>query len=141
MSRNREITTGRRSAPSDTNSSRLATLILAGSAAFSLAGPLEVAEPLVPPAEARDRCDVYKNIGKLYSDQHMYAGRADADHSVGLLNGGRGDEHHSIYGGLNYCFCGDNAKVMAGLQYDDISAGGRDVYDGWTAFLAFRTFF
>jgi hypothetical protein len=75
---------------------------------------------------------------RLYS---RYVRRADVDSDLVLPNSGRGDEHHSIYAGLNYYFCGDNAKVMAGVQYDDISSSGDDVYDGFTTFLAFRTFF
>lgn len=69
-----------------------------------------------------------------------YARRAervgDAD-----LNGGRGDEHHNFYAGLSYYVCEDNFKFMAGLEYDDISSGGNDVYEGWTSSLAVRIFF
>lgn len=75
---------------------------------------------------------------RIYS---RYARRADSDIDVDLLNGGRGDEHHSAYAGLNYYFCGNNAKVMAGIQYDDISSEGDNVFTGWTTFLAFRTYF
>jgi hypothetical protein len=75
---------------------------------------------------------------RIYS---RYVRRADDDSDLVLPNGGRGDEHHSLYAGLNYYFCGDNVKVMAGLQYDDIDSAGADVYDGWTTFLAFRTYF
>lgn len=75
---------------------------------------------------------------RVYS---RYSRRADAKENLGMLNGGRGDEHHSTYAGLNYYFCGNNSKVMAGVQYDTITSGGDDVYDGWTSMLAFRTFF
>ncbi len=69
-----------------------------------------------------------------------YARRAQ---SVGIadVNNGRGDEHHNFYVGLNYHLCDDNLKVMAGIEYDDISSGGSDVYEGWTTYLAMRTYF
>ena len=56
------------------------------------------------------------------------------------VNDGRGDEHHSFYGGLNYYLCGHNAKVMAGVEYQTLNtpAGGVDTL---TYLLAFRTFF
>jgi hypothetical protein len=36
---------------------------------------------------------------------------------------------------------GDNAKIMTGIHCDDIDSGSTDVYDGWTTFVAFLTFF
>ena len=54
---------------------------------------------------------------------------------------GRGDAHHSVYLGLSTYLCGDNLKIMAGVEYDDISSGGEDVYKGWTSYLAVRTYF
>ena len=70
-----------------------------------------------------------------------YVRRADDRDGLGLANGGRGDKHHSLYLGVNYLLCGHNAKVMAGIEYDDISSAGTDVYDGWSYFLGFRTYF
>ena len=69
-----------------------------------------------------------------------YARRAQ---SMGLasVNNGRGDQHHNIYMGLSHYLCEDNLKIMAGIEYDDISSGGRDVYEGWTSYLAVRTYF
>jgi phosphate-selective porin OprO/OprP len=57
------------------------------------------------------------------------------------LAGGRGDVHHSFYGGLNYYLCGHNMKVMAGLQYDDMERDDESIYEGWTTYVGFRTFF
>ena len=34
------------------------------------------------------------------------------------MNGGRGERYDSWYLGLNYYLCGDNAKIMAGVQYE-----------------------
>lgn len=54
---------------------------------------------------------------------------------------GRGDQHHSAYLGLNYYFCGDHSKIMAGVEYDDLNSDGDDVYQGFTYFLAYRMYF
>ncbi|NNC88247.1 MAG: hypothetical protein HKN82_07295 [Akkermansiaceae bacterium] len=64
------------------------------------------------------------------------------DHD-GMVNSGRGDEHHSIYAGLNYFLCGHNAKVMAGveLQSLDTPGVGDGDADAVTYWLAFRTYF
>lgn len=70
-----------------------------------------------------------------------YARRAETVDSGVDLNGGRGDEHHSFHVGLSYYLCEDNLKIMGGLEYDDISSGGDDVYEGWTTYLAVRTYF
>jgi hypothetical protein len=69
-----------------------------------------------------------------------YVRRAEDAGNATLLNGGRGDEHHSFYLGLNYYLCGDNLKLMGGMEYDHIQSEGNNVYDGWTSFLALRTF-
>lgn len=57
------------------------------------------------------------------------------------LSNGRGDSHHSAYLGLNYYLCGDNAKVMFGVEYDDLDSGSQDVYEGYTGWAAFRMYF
>lgn len=61
------------------------------------------------------------------------------DHG-GSVNSGRGDAHHSIYGGLNYFFCGHNAKLMAGLEYENLDTMVGDV-DALTWWLAWRMYF
>jgi hypothetical protein len=96
----------------------------------------------------KDRLDAVARCQYAMSDEDQgvrlysrYVLRADVDSDLDLPNGGRGDKHHSFYAGTNYYFCGDNAKIMLGIQYDDMSSSGDDVYSGWTTFLAFRTFF
>ncbi len=49
-------------------------------------------------------------------------GRA-ATNAPAALNGGRGDRHHSLYAGLNHYFCGHNAKIMAGVEYQTMRTG------------------
>jgi hypothetical protein len=61
------------------------------------------------------------------------------DHD-GHVDGARGDEHHSIYGGLNYFLCGHNAKIMAGVEWENLETMYGDV-DALTWWLAFRTYF
>ena len=75
---------------------------------------------------------------RLYS---RYVRRADDALNIGLPNGGRGDEHHSFYTGLNYYISGSRMKIMAGIQYDDITSGGDDIYNGLSLFAAFRSYF
>ena len=60
---------------------------------------------------------------------------------IPILAGGRGDQHHSAYLGLNYHFCGNNSKVMGGIEYDDFKSGSTKVYQGLSYFLAYRMFF
>ena len=55
--------------------------------------------------------------------------------------GGRGDNHHSAYAGLNYYFCGENLKLISGVQYDDLSSTGTRVYEGWTLGTSLRIWF
>ncbi|MBT5167158.1 MAG: hypothetical protein HOL92_01630 [Opitutales bacterium] len=65
--------------------------------------------------------------------------RGKADMS---LSGGRGDRHHNFYMGINYYFCGDNMKIVSGIDYDDIEThNGINVFKGWTASSAFRFYF
>lgn len=75
---------------------------------------------------------------RLYS---RHVRRADDALNIGLPNGGRGDEHHSFYTGLNYYISGNRIKIMAGIQYDDITSGGDDIYNGLSLFAAFRSYF
>jgi hypothetical protein len=53
---------------------------------------------------------------------------------------GRGDEHHSVYGGLNYFLCGHNAKIMAGVEWETLQTMSGDV-DALTWWLAWRMYF
>jgi len=61
--------------------------------------------------------------------------------NIASLRNGRGDQHHSIYVGLNYYFCGDNSKIMAGVEWDDLRSEGTKVYEGITYGLAYRMYF
>ncbi|MBK1830278.1 hypothetical protein JIN77_06055 [Verrucomicrobiaceae bacterium R5-34] len=60
---------------------------------------------------------------------------------IASLRNGRGDEHHSLYLGLNYYFCGHNSKLMAGVEWEDLDSDGEDIYEGFTYGLAYRMFF
>ncbi|HSP42734.1 MAG TPA: porin [Luteolibacter sp.] len=56
------------------------------------------------------------------------------------VNSGRGDEHHSLYAGLNWYLCGHNAKIQGGIEYQTMDTPAGD-FDTLTYLLAFRTFF
>lgn len=72
-----------------------------------------------------------------------YARTADAKGDADLsYTGGRGDRHHNFYLGINYYFCGDNMKIVSGIDYDDIETrNGINVFKGWTVSSAFRFYF
>lgn len=56
------------------------------------------------------------------------------------VNSGRGDEHNSFYGGLNYYICGQSLKIQAGVEYQTMDTPIGD-FNTLTYLLAFRTFF
>lgn len=58
--------------------------------------------------------------------------------------GGRGDEHHSIYAGLNYLICGHNLKLQAGVEYEYLNVPGGGIDGDVTAttlWFALRSYF
>ncbi|WP_035601574.1 porin [Haloferula sp. BvORR071] len=60
-----------------------------------------------------------------------------------IVNGGRGDELHTLYAGLNYLVCGDNLKFQLGAELTHLEtphSGDGDV-DAITYQFGFRTFF
>ena len=66
--------------------------------------------------------------------------RSSHDNAAVDVNSGRGDEHHSVYLGLNYHLCGDNAKIMGGVEYDHLETPDGPA-ESMSYFVAFRTFF
>jgi hypothetical protein len=70
-----------------------------------------------------------------------YPRRAEAVDPNVSINGGRGDEHHNIYAGVNYYVCDSHLKLMTGIEYDDLSSRGQSIYQGWTFSIAARTYF
>jgi hypothetical protein len=77
---------------------------------------------------------------RLYSRYSRTAGLPDNE-NIPLLAGGRGDEHHSIYAGLNWLVCSHNLKLMAGLEWESMDSRSARVYDGLTFWLGLRSFF
>jgi hypothetical protein len=85
--------------------------------------------------------------------QYQYAGASESEgirtnsrylrsqHATGVnVNSGRGDALHTVYAGLNYHLCGDNAKIMTGVEYASLATPIGDV-DTLTYLVAFRSFF
>ena len=70
-----------------------------------------------------------------------YIRRAGAREGIGAYSNGRGDEHISIYAGVNKLLCGHNHKLMLGVEYDDLDSDGSGIVSGTTYFLAYRTYF
>lgn len=52
----------------------------------------------------------------------------------------KGDENHTLYTGLNYYFCEDNLKLMAGVEYETLTGGITDT-EATTVWGALRFFF
>jgi len=66
--------------------------------------------------------------------------RGHHDDPVVDVNGGRGDRYNACYLGLNYYLCGDNAKIMGGILYENLDTPAGDL-DAFTYGIAFRTAF
>lgn len=66
--------------------------------------------------------------------------RAEQRNDAVDVNGGRGDFHQSVYAGCNYYLCGNNAKIFAGVEYDDLETPNGDV-SALTYWVGFRSFF
>lgn len=74
-------------------------------------------------------------------------GLADKDNGITTINRQEstvgkftGDTLNSGYLGLNYYICGQKLKLMAGVQYDDLTGGtGANAgYSGWTSLVGLR---
>jgi hypothetical protein len=69
-----------------------------------------------------------------------YVRRAGSRENLPTFANGRGDEHYSIYAGLSKLLCGHQHKVMFGVEYDSLHRDGNELFRGWTAFTAYRTY-
>ncbi|MGJ8653665.1 MAG: porin [Opitutaceae bacterium] len=67
--------------------------------------------------------------------------RAAHDNPAIDVDNGRGDEHHSVYAGLNYHFQRDKLKLMLGASYDDLSTRNDSTVRAVTWQAAFRVAF
>jgi hypothetical protein len=72
-----------------------------------------------------------------------YVRRASRNTASGSssVTSGSGDQHHSIYGGLNWYLCGDQSKFMTGLEYDNLNASEGSNIAATTVWLAYRMYF
>ncbi|HUF62204.1 MAG TPA: porin [Verrucomicrobiales bacterium] len=65
------------------------------------------------------------------------------ERQVDLTDGGRGDEYHAVYLGLNYYLNDHKLKLMAGVEYanmNDKEGDGGD-FDGFTGFAGIRLYY
>lgn len=60
-----------------------------------------------------------------------------------VVESGRGDRYHELYGGLNYYIYGHKLKAQTGVTYANMRdrAGDGGAYDGWTWTTALRLSF
>jgi hypothetical protein len=63
-----------------------------------------------------------------------------ASQNIASVNSGRGDGLHTVYLGLNHHFCGDNLKLMGGIEYASLETPGGNVR-ALTYSIAARVFF
>ena len=70
-----------------------------------------------------------------------YAPLADIRDQTIDLNSGRGDKHQAFYLGLNYYLCGENLKLVNGLQHDELESSGSTQFRGWTVGSSIRLWF
>ena len=70
-----------------------------------------------------------------------YAPLADTRDQTIDLNSGRGDKHQAFYLGLNYYLCGENLKLVNGLQHDELESSGSTQFRGWTVGSSIRLWF
>ncbi len=75
---------------------------------------------------------------------------SDSDNGIRLYSryerlssdlGARGDNYHSLYGGLNYYICGDKLKLMSGIQWATMDRPDAGSFDSWTYMAAVRLYF
>ena len=84
-----------------------------------------------------------ENQGIRLNSRYVRATNYGGGGNPNIVNGGRGDELHTVYAGLNYHVCGDNLKFQAGAEYASLNtpmAGDGDV-DALTWLFAFRSSF
>ncbi|MGL4398947.1 MAG: porin [Luteolibacter sp.] len=83
--------------------------------------------------------------------QYQYQGASEAEGvrvnnrygragGITNINSGRGDSHHSLYGGLNYYLCGNNLKIQGGIEYQTMDTPDGD-FDTLTYQIALSTYF
>lgn len=70
-----------------------------------------------------------------------YVRREGSKDGIPSLANGRGDEHYSVYLGLNKLFSGHQHKVMLGLEYDHLQRDDARIFDGWSFLMAYRMYF
>lgn len=77
---------------------------------------------------------------QLTSRYAREAGRP-ANEAIPSLAVGRGDFHQSVYGGLVWHVCPKHLTMLAGVEWEELTSRGMDVYDGTTLWLATRVIF
>ncbi|GAA5482754.1 porin [Haloferula sargassicola] len=66
--------------------------------------------------------------------------RARHDDPLIDVENGRGDRSRTLYAGLNYYICDNNAKIMGGISRTNLDTRKGEV-SAWSYLIAFRTYF
>jgi hypothetical protein len=92
----------------------------------------------------------YAITDRLEAELRYTIGFGTQDNSITMLTRqqsqvakGTGSEINSVYLGANYFLCGYNLRLMAGVQYDNLTGGSgpKAGFDGWTPMVGMRMFF
>ena len=60
---------------------------------------------------------------------------------ISQFSNGRGDEHISVYAGINKLLCGYHHQWMLGVEYDDLDRDGSSVFHGTTVMVSYKLYF
>ena len=77
---------------------------------------------------------------QLASRYAREAGRP-ANEDIPILNTGRGDFHHSIYGGLVWWVCPKRMSILGGLEWERLESRDTKIYSGLTGWFSTRLMF
>lgn len=77
---------------------------------------------------------------QLASRYAREAGRP-SNENIPVLNRGRGDFHHSIYGGLVWWVCPKRFSLLGGLEWERLESRDVEVYSGVTGWFSTRLMF
>ncbi len=77
---------------------------------------------------------------QLASRYAREAGRS-ANEGIPSLSTGKGDSHHSVYGGIVWWPCPKRLSLLSGLEWEKLESRGSTTYDGITAWFSTRMMF
>jgi len=99
---------------------------------------------ILPTYDLTDKLQVVGRYQYAHGDNDTLRAQSRYERRVpNIEDGGRGEEYHAFYAGLNYYLCDHRLKLMAGAEYSDLSDGAGDGgdFEGWTLLTGVRLYF